>query len=366
MNLLVDCHCFDEKTAQGINTYIRGIYSVLPALAPEIDFYFAARNTDNLRELFGSGRNIHYVRLRSDARMRRLLSEFPAIIKRHRIDWAHFQYVAPLIKNCRTIVTLHDILFREFPQYFPLGYRLWRDPLFRLSARRADLLCTVSAYSRSSISRNYGIPPERIAITPNVISEEFAEVSLEESREFARKNGAGDYILYISRFEPRKNQLGLLKSWIRLNPRHDLVMIGNPTLRSRELEEAIAALPAERSRHLHILEGVSFGELKKWYRGASLFVYPTLAEGFGIPPLEAAMAGVPVICSDATAMADFSFFGENLVDIGDSELLDFRIRSLLENPSPPSPAIREEIRRRYGREAIARGFLAILRKAGHQ
>lgn len=91
-------------------------------------------------------------------------------------------------------------------------------------------------------------------------------------------------------------------------------------------------LDENKKRHIHVIDNASFEDLKFWYAAADLFVYPAIAEGFGIPPIEAAMAGIPVICNNATAMSDFNFFGDCLIDINDNELLDERIKMQLELP----------------------------------
>lgn len=125
MRLLIDCHCFDFEISQGITTYIQGIYSELPDLAQDIEFFFVASNIGKIKRIFGERENIHYVPLVSKNKIYRLLFEIPDIIRKNNIDVAHFQYVSPLIKNCKTIVTLHDILFVDYPQYFPFPYRFF-------------------------------------------------------------------------------------------------------------------------------------------------------------------------------------------------------------------------------------------------
>lgn len=333
MKLLVDCHCFDYHTTEGINTYIQGLYSAMVKIAPDIDFYFAGYYTKRLQEIFGTNPNIHYVRLRFRNNILRLLFEFPTIIKKNKIDIAHYQYIQPPLKNCKTIITLHDILFKDFPSLFPLKYRLSKDLLFRYSSKKTDLLLTVSEYSRERISFFYGINNNKIIVTPNAVSKDLADVDLESSKHFTSLKGIDKYILYVSRIEPRKNQLALLRAYLELDLAEkgiDLVFIGRKTLSTPELDSVIHSIGKQIGKHIHILNQVSFEELKMWYRAASLFVYPSIAEGFGIPPIEAGMAEIPCICNNQTAMADFTFFEDNLIDINDSNLLKMLICKNLE------------------------------------
>ena len=188
MRILIDCHCFDYSTSEGINTYIRGLYGALTVVARDIDFYFAAREIGKLQRIFGDAPNIHYVALAAKGRVHRLLTEIPSLVRKYGIDVAHYQYTAPLIKNCKTIVTLHDILFKDYPSLFPLSYRLTKGALFELSARRADLLLTVSEYSRRRISSHFGIPLSKIHVTPNAVSEDFFHIDAGQAREARKKH----------------------------------------------------------------------------------------------------------------------------------------------------------------------------------
>lgn len=358
MKLLVDAHCFDYKTSEGITTYLRGMYTELVSIAPEIEFYFVARDIDNIRRLFGVRPNVHYVALESDNRIYRLLFEIPALVKKYGIDYAHFQYTSPLIKNCKTIVTLHDILFLDYPHYFPFLYRLTKGVLFRVSAKRADLLLTVSDYSKSRIAKHYHLKPDEIVVTPNAVSDSFTSTDTEEARQFVGAKGVGQYILYVSRIEPRKNHIRLLKEYLRLKlweKGYDLVFIGKQSIPVPDFEEQMKALPEEAKSHIHLFNQVAYEELLYWYKAASLFIYPSLAEGFGIPPLEAAIAEVPCICSDKTAMSEYDFFGENLIDVEDEARLDRLIMQNLESPQQCHvEAIRAKILAKYDWRVSAR------------
>lgn len=160
IKLLIDAHVFDGKY-QGTRTYIQGIYSAM-ITHKDIEFYFAAQNVSRLKSIFGIAENIHYIRLDATNSIWRLAWEYPRIIKKYKIDYAHFQYICPFIKCCKEIVTIHDLLFLDFPKYFPLSYRIKNRPLFMYSAKRADLLLTVSEYSRKEIKRHFKITEDRI------------------------------------------------------------------------------------------------------------------------------------------------------------------------------------------------------------
>lgn len=309
MRLLVDAHVLDGKY-QGTRTYIEGIYRNM-VRHEDIEFYFAAVDTDNLERTFGTASNIHYVKLKSHSKLERLAVEFPLIIRKHGIDCAHFQYISPLVKTCKEIVTIHDLLFLDYPEYFPWMYRVKNKFLFRRSARRADLLLTVSPFSRDEIVRHFGIPEGTIKVTPNGVTLPTSSMALPDVK---NKFGLDRFIMTVSRIEPRKNQQLLLQAWVELKLYDQgikLVFVGAKDMGNKAFSGYYGSLPRTVKDNV-VMVAASYSELMALYKTADLFVFPSLAEGFGIPPLEAAAMGCPVLCSNQTAMADFDFFGECL------------------------------------------------------
>lgn len=388
MRILVDCHCFDYVTSEGVNTHIRGLYNAFLRLAPEDwEFYFVCKYPEKLtwagygadadsdfsNEVISS--RVHFIKLSDRGKWYRLLVEYPKIIRKNHIDYAHFQYTAPPFKSrfghrgtlggrCRTIVTLHDILFKDFTKYFPWKYKLVKGALFYLTAKRADLLLTVSEYSKSRISYHFGIPAEEVFVTPNAVTRDFREIDEGQARAFVSSRGVGKYILCVSRFEPRKRQSLLLRTYLEMRlweKGYDIVFIGRKTLSMPDFDKMLATMPIEARSHVIVHYHAPYKELKLWYKAASLFVYPAVAEGFGIPPIEAGAAKVPCICSNRTAMGDFSFFGENHINCDDASLLKQRIAAILgldgEAQLPPVDAISEEIAKVYDWDVIARNLM---------
>lgn len=370
MKLLIDAHCFDAPASEGVNTYLEGIYTQATALAPEIDFFFASRQGEGLKKVFGEGPNIHYLKLNRQSRAGRMLREYPELIQKLGIDKAHFQYFAPPFVGCKTVITMHDILFMDFPRYFPWDYRVLRRLVFGSSARKASTLATVSEYSRKRISRHFGIPEERIVLTPNAVKEDFFNVDREAARREIYGQGIRPFIMNVNRIEPRKNQLALVKAYVETGldrEGYDLVMINRPAIPVTELERYFSRLPEETRRRIHRIDGLPHEELIKWYGAASLFVYPSIAEGFGIPPLEALATGTPTICNNSTAMADYDFLGENLIDLSDESRLKERILANLRRP-PSEEAmtlLAEEVKRRYNWRRSAQALLDSLSTTHH-
>lgn len=338
MRLLVDCHVLDGKY-QGTRTYIEGIYRNL-IRHKDIEFYFAASDITNLKQVFGVADNVHFLELRSKSKVKRLALEYPELIRKNAIDYAHFQYISPLVKTCKEIVTVHDLLFLDYPEYFPLTYRLKNKWLFRRSAQRADLLLTVSPFSRDEITRHFGIPADKIHITPNGVTLPPVGTILPDIK---KKYGLDKYVMSVSRIEPRKNHQMLLKAYSELKlceKGYKLVLVGAKDLANREFNRLYDTLSAREKEMIMIVQ-VPYMELMALYKSTDLFVFPSFAEGFGIPPLEAAAMGCPVLCSKQTAMADFDFFDECLFSPFDLEELKTKIEAMLSGKLPMVKNIRK-------------------------
>ncbi|MBI2800526.1 MAG: glycosyltransferase family 4 protein [Gammaproteobacteria bacterium] len=364
LRLLVDAHAL-EGVFQGSRTYLEQIYQeAIRLFSNDIEFYFAARRPEVPRARLGEHRHVHYLRLESANRYRRLGLEFPQLISDNAIDWAHFQYVAPPLKRCRHMITTHDILFERHPEYFPLGYRLPKHSLFRSAARAADLLTTVSDFSRRELHHFYDIDLDRIhVITNGVAGGAGARRETEPSRS-APWDRSRPYLLFLSRMEPRKNHLGLLNAVLELGlleRGYSLVFVGTRSIADPSLHKVLGSLDSRVLRHIHHLESVSEAEKATLLNNARLFVYPSLAEGFGIPPLEAAMAGAPVVCSNRTAMAEFDFFSPYHVDpLAGSSLRDAIAQALEEKGRGRLQRIAETIAQRYSWEHSARQLMQLL------
>lgn len=361
IRLFVDAHIFDDSF-QGSRTYIKGLYSEIIATYKDIVFFLGARNVENLKKEFGEHRNIKYIKYFSRNKFIRLTVNIPFILIRYKINLAHFQYISPLFKVCKEIITIHDVLFLDFPEFFPACYRLRNRLLFRWSAKRADYLFTVSEYSKNRISLHFKLDYSQIFVVPNCLSENFFENG-RKVPDIKSKYDLYQYILYVSRFEPRKNHLLLLKAFTELGlweKKIKLVFIGSRAIKISECENYIKQLPTDIKRSVLILSEITIDELIAFYRNCSLFVYPSLAEGFGIPPLEAAACGISVLCSNTTAMSDFKFLGERLFDPTSLEELKQKITWMLNKGPTDNSEIKDFIRLKYNWKISALKFAEIL------
>ncbi len=362
--IFVDAHVFDGEF-QGTRTYIEELYKNILDAKPEITIYFGTNKIENVKKAFGSYANAKYIQYSSTGSLKRIFVEIPKIIDKINFTHAHFQYIIPFKKNkdCKYIVTIHDILFNDFPKEFSLLYRLQRNLLFYFSAKRCDYLLTVSGYSKQKIAEKYNINEDSIIITPNAVSEDFYNfkpTKIFSQNYISEKYGISNFILYVSRIEPRKNQISLLKAFKEeklWQKGLTLVLIGSNTLAS-DLFNDIDNLKENTKKFIQWIEQVDYTDLKHFLNAAELFVYPSKAEGFGIPPLEAGALCTPVLCSNATAMKDFDFFEPYVFDPNQYEEFKNKLLEIIEDiDSLDVDSIRKHIKNKYSWNKSAHIFL---------
>ncbi|WP_299012652.1 glycosyltransferase family 1 protein [uncultured Polaribacter sp.] len=365
MKIFVDGYLLN-KEHQGTKTYIKELYKEFAKQNPDFLIYIACFKDNVLENEFKDFLNIKFLYFKNTKRVFRMLFEIPKIIAKYNFDYAHFQYVLPFsrTKKCKYIVTIHDILFNDFKEYFSNFYQIKRNFLFKYSAKTADILLTVSSYSKERICKLYKVKEEKVFITPNGVNNAFLEIYNKKTAidYIYKKYKVNNYILYVSRIEPRKNQQLLLKVLPQLEQQDvKLVFIGFKTIANKILDKEYKALPSKLKKNVFFFDKISDQDLIEFYKAAKLFVYPTFAEGFGIPPLEAAALKIPVICSNSTAMQDFSFFKPYLINVNNTALLVEKISEvLIDTNQKHLEQVQTEIRKHYTWVEVSRTFLRIL------
>jgi glycosyltransferase involved in cell wall biosynthesis len=336
IKLFVDAHSFD-KEYQGVRTFIKEIYTILLEEYNDLEIFFGGNNVQQLQKEFPHAKKENLLQYKSGG-FGRFFSGIPGLIKKHKIDFAHFQYMAPFgRKHCKYITTTHDILFNDFAEDFSWKYRVSRNYLFKRGIKKADIKTTVSEYSRERITHYYGIPANEITVVPNGVDANFgAQFSTKQQAadHVREKFGIENFLLCVSRLEPRKNQLALIKAWHE-NQLHKknigLVFIGKESIPVTEFNSLLHELENLR---VYYIPQVDQTILEAFYKACLAFIYPSKAEGFGIPPLEAAVARVPVLCSHATAMRDFDFFEPWRFDPSNQQEFNEKLLSFIDNLPP--------------------------------
>lgn len=310
----IDFHTWDG-IYQGSRSHIWSLYQEAIPAATDIDFVFFLDGVESLRASHPafSEPNVQLVRMPRRPGLVRLGVQLPWLRWRHGIDLLHMQYRLPLLPLGPCACTLHDVLFESHPQYFPASF-VWQSRLTcRHAARRAEVLCTVSHYSRDEIAHRYGVQAQSIAVTSNGVDPQRFHPG-DTGAEAVRELGLvpGQYILTVGRLEPRKNHQTLLAAHARLPHAPPLVIVGQRDFGYTDLMEQLAK-PSADGRVL-LIDRVDDALLPAVIRHAQVFAYPAHAEGFGMPVLEAMASGVPVVTSDTTSLPEVTGSAAVLVD----------------------------------------------------
>jgi len=333
----VDFHTFDGLYL-GSRSHLLGLYRDAVRRAPEYDFIFFCANPDKLRDADPafSMANVRCVAMPHRRGLARLGWQLALLQYRHRIDLLHVQYRMPLLPFGACAVTIHDTLFETHPQFFTKGFVRMARFTGRRSVKKAALLMTVSEFSQHEIARLYGVEPLSVTITGNGVNlARFHPTSAEGGDDWngaglVRALGAepGRYLITVGRLEPRKNHLNLVRAYaLMAQPRPPLLIVGQ---RDFEHDEAFAEVEKlGLAKEVTFLERVADAELPALVRHARVFVYPSYAEGFGMPVLEAMASGVPVVTSSTTALVEVAAGAALTADPDDPKAIADAIERLL-------------------------------------
>ncbi|WJW76293.1 glycosyltransferase family 1 protein [Thiohalobacter sp. IOR34] len=320
----VDAHVLTGKF-QGSRTYLRHILEQIACLDTTNSYIIYSFDPDETARMLPYANFVHKrIAVRSSAP--RLLFYWPYIQLRDRLDYLVTHYISPLVFKQRQVMIIHDILYETHAQYFTKRFALQFGTMTRLCAPRARAIITISEATKRSLVQCYGVDPERIYICPPGTEGLREPDATQTAKAFAYK----PYVLYVGRLEPRKNLVTLIDAFEKLNRDGlKLIIIGHEDFRCMDVLERI-----ERNPDVIHLKGISDSDLEAFYSNAELFVFPTFAEGFGIPILEAMSHRVPVICSNTTSLPEAGgdlvhYFDPNTEDAG--SILADKMRDVLDS-----------------------------------
>ncbi len=331
MRIGIDAHAVGSHLG-GNETYIRNVIRSLGEVDPDGD-YTLFMTAAGLHEPIPSTERMRRVAVRPRNPLARIPVSFPLALARERIDVVHVQYVAPPLCPARIVVTVHDIAYDRHPELFTRAEVARFRLLVPLTVRRAAAVLTVSEFSKRDIVRRYLVPPERVVVAPDAADPMFRPLHDQARLAAVRERyGTGDdYILCVGNLQPRKNLRALIDAYVRLRragaTRHRLVLVG----RKAWLHDDIfaAARDSGYADQLVFTGYVPDADLVALYNAAAVFVYPSLFEGFGLPPLEAMACGAPVVCSNTSAFPEVVGDAALIVDPRDPEALAAAIATVL-------------------------------------
>jgi glycosyltransferase involved in cell wall biosynthesis len=330
----------------GIGTYVRNLLRHLARLDQKNEYVILCREADcGPVEEFGE--NFRAVpELAAGYSIREQL-QVPMDLRREGIDLFHApHYVLPPLTPCKAVVTIHDCIHLRFPQYLPsrLGYAYARSALW-MATHRANRVLTVSEASKRDILRYFRVPEKKIDVIYNAIDERFGELpSADEVDRVRERYQLNDpFVLYAGNIKPHKNLERLIEAFNTL--RRDgpegvkLLIIGDEISKYATLRRAVHKYKLHK--HVRFFGFVPDKTLAVLYRLASVFVFPSLYEGFGLPPLEAMASGTPVITSNVSSLPEVVGDAALLIDPYESDAIAQAMRRVL-----TEPALRDDLRQR--------------------
>jgi glycosyltransferase involved in cell wall biosynthesis len=330
----------------GIGTYIRNLLRHLARIDHDTEYVLLCGEAD-LGVAAQLGPNFRAVLEPSPNYSIREQLHVPWVLRRERPHLYHApHYVLPAAIRCSSVVTIHDCIHLMFPQYLPnrMAYAYARAQMWT-AAHRSDCILTVSDASKRDILHLFNIPPEKIVVVYNAIDAHFSVTPPLDAVARVRERYQLDhrFVLYVGNIKPHKNLVRLIEAFseLRVGELEDikLLIIGDEISKLPALRHAVHR--HKLHKHVRFLGYVPDDQLAVLYRLAAVFVFPSLYEGFGLPPLEAMASGTPVVASNVSSLPEVVGDAAVLVNPHDIDSIVDGLRSVLTNP-----ARAEDMRRR--------------------
>jgi glycosyltransferase involved in cell wall biosynthesis len=309
-----------RMTEFGVGTYIRNVVRTLGCLDREND-YFLIGSPAKVEECGPLPPNFHTVELQGSDNTFRGNREFRAIVRRHRCDLAHIPHLfwIPRGLGCPYVLTVHDLLEHMYGSRHASGLR--RSLHFYLTRRvlrKAARVIAVSQFTKNEIEKLLSIPDNRIEVVYNAIDERFLHGhATQADRELIAQRYLVNYpfILYAGAIRPHKNVVRIIEAFSALKnellkePEKEqqfldlkLIIIGDDLSSHPRLRRTVVRSGVQND--VRFLGFVPIDVLRIFYDVAKIFVFPSLYEGFGLPPLEAMAHGTPVVTSNTSSLPE--------------------------------------------------------------
>ncbi len=334
MKIGFDMHSL-SGISQGTKTYTLQLVNSLLKIDDRNNYFLYYTGEREPIERQFPQQNVSLKKIVPHQRILRIPVSFPIKLVLDGVDLFHCQYMGPVFSPKPYVVSIHDIIHEYMPELYPEKLRFFMSAFYPLSAKRAASVITISENSKRDLMNHYGLSEDKVVVTYIGVSDDFYPVKERERIDNAlAKYGIKDnYILYIGRLEPRKNIPVLIRAFHDLKAekgiKEKLVIGGSKYFKYEEIFNTIKELNI--SDQVIYTDSIEDSDLPLIYNGASMFVYPSVAEGFGLPPLEAMACGTPVISTNASSIPEVVGDAGILTQPGDTKELAKAIYNVLSN-----------------------------------
>lgn len=291
----------------GSQSFVRNLLKLLSTVDAVNDYTIFVRSPEAVADIAVTDKMLIQTVASNQARMRIPFALSRAIL-RSGVDVLHAQFAAPLVCPSQIVVTIHDILFERYPQFFhPSDLRQLRIRV-PLTVRRAAAVLTGSEFSKQDIARRYAIAPDKIVVAPYAPDPMFRPIhdTAQLARVSAQYRTTDNYVLFVGVLKPNKNVRTLVEAYVRLRRAnridHKLVLVGSEDALQSDVRSLVK--DAGCSNDLVFTGHIPASDLVALYNSATVFVQPSIFEGFGLPSLEAMACGTPVITSNTSAIPE--------------------------------------------------------------
>jgi glycosyltransferase involved in cell wall biosynthesis len=336
MRVLIDAHVIGRQ-GTGNERYLLGLAEGFAQIADERhEILFGTPWPDQAQRFLPTSPVIKVVYMPGTNGIARLAYGLRHGAQAHHADVLHANYFVPPGLGCKSVITVHDVCYKMHPQYFSRADRLTLNLGVAASTRIADRVICDTQTGRSELVAYYPHTTNKSVVIPIAAAIALRQpLTADETTAYRQRLTAGrPFILYVGSLNPRKNVELLLNAYARLDAltRPALVIVGKRASHAERLDTL--------AQQLHLGKDVLFmghlpdAELPYLYQTARVFVWPSLYEGFGLPPLEALACGCPVISSDAPAMPEVLGDAAIYFRSGDVDALHQALANFLQHPAP--------------------------------
>jgi glycosyltransferase involved in cell wall biosynthesis len=365
MKIALDVSCLARPDRTGVGVYAASLIEALARLDSEND-YFLCYRFSRLKH------RKHFPAPPGGNFRTKIIQEPLNVLFPRKLDVFHgVDARLPAYRGVKKVVTLHDVFSLISSDFSDEAFISKKRSRYRELARSADRVIAVSRSTRDDVIEHLGIPAERIAVIPHGVDPRYRPADPDAASAAAARHGiAGPYLLFVGSISARKNLVRMLEAFAALpaalRDATTFVMAGKVTYGGEEALAAVERLGLkDRVRHLGF---VPHADLPALYAGASVFMFPTLYEGFGLPILEAMACGTPVVASNLSSHPEVAGGAALLVDPSDRSAIAAATARLLEDESLRAECIAKGYARAKGFtwERAARQTLALYGVGGEE